>query len=69
MSATAAHPSLSASPRHRFEAASLRRRFEALTARQQAAVMAYREALNIDASWMEAVLAALDAADLKRDNP
>jgi len=43
----------------------LRRKFERLTPRQQAAIAAYRDALNARADWMEAVLAALDAADLR----
>ena len=42
----------------------LRHKFEKLTPRQQAAITAYRDALNSRADWMEAVLAALDAADL-----
>lgn len=41
----------------------LQRRFDALTPRQQAAVTAYRKALNQRNDWLDAMVAAVDAAD------
>lgn len=43
----------------------LHQKYERLTSRQQAAVSAYRDALNSRADWIEAVCAALDAADIR----
>jgi len=45
----------------------LKRKFADLTPRKQAAVTAYREALNRRADWMDAVCAVVDAVDLDGD--
>lgn len=41
----------------------LQAKFNRLTPRQQAAVSAYRDALNNGDTWIDAVCAAVDAAD------